>query len=69
LTVGQQFGSRLYVRFQQEFGATDMSQLSFEYRLTELLRMVTSIAQGTRRTHRSQRIETGAADLILVISY
>jgi hypothetical protein len=46
-----------------------MSQLSFEYRLTELLRMVTSIAQGTRRTHRSQRIETGAADLILVISY
>jgi translocation and assembly module TamB len=69
LSVGQQFGSRLYVGFQQEFGATDMSQLSFEYRLTELLRMVTSIAQGTRRTHRSQRIETGAADLILVISY
>jgi autotransporter translocation and assembly factor TamB len=69
LSVGQQFGSRLYVGFQQEFGATDMSQLSFEYRLTELLRMVTSIAQGTRRTHRSQRIETAAADLVLVISY
>jgi hypothetical protein len=69
LSVGQQFGGRLYVGFQQEFGATDISQLSFEYRLTELLRMVTSIAQGTRRTHRSQRIETGSADLILVISY
>lgn len=69
VSVGQQLGSRLYVNFRQEFGATDASQLSFEYRLTELLRMVTSIAQGTRRTHRSQRIETGAADLILVISY
>jgi translocation and assembly module TamB len=69
LSVGQQLGGRLYVAFQQEFGPTDMSQLSFEYRLTELFRLVTSIAQGTRRTHRSQRIETGAADLILVISY
>jgi autotransporter translocation and assembly factor TamB len=69
VAIGQQVGGRLYVGFQQEFGATDMSQLSFEYRLTELLRMVTSIAQGTRRTHRSLRIETGAVDLILVISY
>jgi translocation and assembly module TamB len=69
LSVGQQLGGRLYVGFQQDFGASDVSQLSFEYRLTELLRLVTSIAQGTRRTHRSQRIETTAADLILVFSY
>jgi autotransporter translocation and assembly factor TamB len=69
VSIGQQVGNRLFIGFKQEFGAEDISQLSFEYRLTELLRLVTTIAQGAQRTHRMQRIESSSADLILAISY
>ena len=69
VAVGQQFGSRLFVSFRQEFGSQDFSQLSFEYRINELLRLVSSVTQGSQRSHRTQRLDTTGLDLIYTISY
>ena len=68
VAVGQQIGSRLFVSFRQEFGSEDLSQLSLEYRINELLRMVTTVTEGYQRTHRTQRIDPSAVDLIYTIS-
>ncbi|HET9467242.1 MAG TPA: translocation/assembly module TamB domain-containing protein [Vicinamibacterales bacterium] len=69
IAVGQQFGSRLFVSFRQEFGSDDYSQLSFEYRINELLRLVSTVTQGSQRSHRTQRIDTTGLDLIYTLSY
>ena len=69
IAVGQQFGSRLFVSFRQEFGSDDYSQLSLEYRINELLRLVSSVTQGSQRSHRTQRIDTTGLDLIYTLSY
>ena len=69
IAVGQQFGSRLFVSFRQEFGSEDFSLLSFEYRLNDLLRLVSTVTQGSQRSHRLQRLDTTGVDLIYTISY
>jgi autotransporter translocation and assembly factor TamB len=69
IAVGQQIGSRLFVQFQQDFGSADHSQLSFEYRITELLRLVSTLAQGAQQLHGTQRIDTTGTDLIFVLSF
>lgn len=69
VALGQQFGSRLFVSFRQEFGSADRTELSFEYRINELLRLVSTVAQGARQTHRTQRIDTTGLDLIYVLTY
>jgi autotransporter translocation and assembly factor TamB len=69
IAVGQQFGSRLFVSFRQEFGSDDFSQLSLEYRINELLRLVSTVTQGSQRSHRTQRIDTTGLDLIYTLSY
>jgi hypothetical protein len=69
IALGQQFGSRLFVSFRQEFGSGDFSQLSFEYRLNELLRLVSTVTQGSQQSHRAQRLDTTGLDLIYTISY
>jgi autotransporter translocation and assembly factor TamB len=69
VALGQQIGSRLFVQFRQDFGSADRSELSFEYRITELLRLVSTVAQGAQQTHRTQRVDTTGADLIFVLSY
>jgi autotransporter translocation and assembly factor TamB len=69
VALGQQFGSRLFVSFKQEFGSYDRSEISFEYRINELLRLVSTVAQGAQQTHRTQRVDTTGTDLIFVISY
>jgi autotransporter translocation and assembly factor TamB len=69
IAVGQQFGSRLFVSFRQEFGSDDYSQLSLEYRINELLRLVSTVTQGSQRSHRTQRIDTTGLDLIYTLSY
>ena len=66
IALGQQINDRLYVSFRQEFGSADASQVSFEYRFSEMLRLVTTVAQGAQRTHRTQRVEASALDLIFV---
>ncbi len=67
--LGQQIGSRLFVSFRQEFGAEELSQLSLEYRINELLRIVSKVSEGYQRSHRSQRIDPTSLDLIYTISY
>ena len=69
ISVGQQLGSRLFVSFRQEFGADDFAQLSLEYRLSELLRVVSTVTQGNQRSHRTQRIDRTGLDLIYTLSY
>jgi autotransporter translocation and assembly factor TamB len=69
VALGQQIGSRLFVSFRQEFGSEDMSQLSLEYRINELLRLVSTVTEGSQRSHRTQRIDTTGLDLIYTISY
>jgi translocation and assembly module TamB len=69
IALGQQFGSRLFVSFRQDFGTSDRSELSFEYRISELLRLVSTVAQGTQQSHRTQRVDATGSDLIFVISY
>ena len=55
--------------FRQEFGSEDFSELSLEYRINELLRLVSTVTQGSQRSHRTQRIDTTGLDLIYTISY
>ena len=69
IAVGQQLGSRLFVSFRQEFGVDDFSQLSFEYRINELLRLVSTVTQGSQRSHRTQRIDRTGVDMIYTLSY
>ncbi|MGE5835114.1 MAG: translocation/assembly module TamB domain-containing protein [Acidobacteriota bacterium] len=67
LTVGRQVNENLFVGFRQEFGSEDASQVSFEFRLTEFLRLVTSFAQGTEQTRRTPPIDRAGLDFIFVI--
>ncbi len=69
IAVGQQFGSRLFVSFRQEFGSDDYTQLSLEYRINDLLRLVSTVTQGTQRSSRLQRLDRTGMDLIYTISY
>lgn len=67
VTVGRQVSDRLFVGFRHEFGAEGSNRLTFEYRLTEFLRIVTSVAQGGDAASRSSRAEAAGIDLIFVI--
>jgi hypothetical protein len=69
IAVGQQLGSRLFVSFRQEFGSDDFAQLSLEYRINQLLRVVSTVTQGNQRSHRTQRIDRTGLDLIYTLSY
>jgi autotransporter translocation and assembly factor TamB len=67
LTVGRQVTEDLFVGFRQQFGTDDVSILSFEYRISEFLRLVTSFAQGAERSRTLPRAETAGIDLFYVI--
>jgi translocation and assembly module TamB len=67
VTVGRQVNDRLFVGFRQNFGTDDVSQVSFEYRINEFLRLVTSFAQGADRSRSIPRAETAGLDLFFVI--
>ncbi len=67
VTVGRQIGDRLFVGFRHEFGGEGTNRLTFEYRLTEFLRLVTSVAPGGQPAKRTARTETAGIDLIFVI--
>jgi autotransporter translocation and assembly factor TamB len=69
VNVGRQVSERLFVGFRQEIGDADASRLSFEYRLTDTLRVLTSIAQGAERAKRSRDRETAGVDLQYVLRY
>jgi translocation and assembly module TamB len=68
VVVGRQVSERLFVGFQHEFGGDEASQVSFEYRVNELLRVVTSLSEGRgSRSLRSGAAEAAAIDLIFVV--
>jgi autotransporter translocation and assembly factor TamB len=67
ITVGRQLTESLFVGFRQNFGSDDVSQVSFEYRISEFLRLVTSFAQGADRSRSVPRAETAGLDLFWVI--
>jgi translocation and assembly module TamB len=71
VTVGQQVGSRLFLRFRQLFGNRDASQVQLEYQLTDILRLQASVAEGQTSAQRSltQRVERGGIDLVVYFSY
>jgi hypothetical protein len=71
VTVGEQVGERLFVKFRQQFGAEDISEFILEYQLAEYLRLQTSIAErsGAIRGSLTRRVERGGLDLIFFFSY
>jgi hypothetical protein len=71
VTVGQQVGERLFLRFRQIFGARDVSEFQLEYQLADFLRLEGSFAEGQTSANRSltRRVERGGIDLVVYFSY
>jgi hypothetical protein len=71
VTVGQQVGERLFLKFRQLFGTRDASEFQLEYQLTNFLRLQGSIAEGQTSANRSltRRVERGGIDLVVYFSY
>jgi hypothetical protein len=72
VTLGQQIGEHLFVKFHQEFGPQDISEFIIEYQLADFLRLKTSAApNGGYKASRValRRIERAGADLIFFFSY
>ncbi len=65
--VGRQVSQRLFVGFSQEFGRDEVSEVSFEYRLNELLSIITTLAHGTSTTTASRQAEQAGIDLIFTV--
>jgi translocation and assembly module TamB len=65
--LGGRLGSRVFVGLRQQFGREEASVLSLEYRVTEALRFVTSVAQGALQAHATRRVDQSGVDLIFVI--
>jgi hypothetical protein len=72
ITLGQQIGEHLFVKFHQEFGPQDASEFIIEYQLADFLRLQTSAAPGggTKASRVAlRRVEKYGADLIFFFSY
>jgi translocation and assembly module TamB len=70
VSIGNQIGERVFVKIQQQFGASEVTQLVLEYELSNLLRLQTNVAQGGDTTRSvGRRTERGGADLVFVIKY
>jgi translocation and assembly module TamB len=65
--VGRQISDKLFVGFRHEFGGGGARQLTFEYQLTEFLRLVSTIAPGGESVSPTKRTEAAGIDLIFVI--
>ena len=71
VTIGQQVGERLFLKFRQLFGTRDVSEFQLEYQLTDFLRLQGSIAEGQTSANRSltRRVERGGIDRVVYFSY
>jgi len=71
VTVGQQVGERLFLKFRQIFGTRDVSEFQLEYQLADFLRLQGSFAEGQTSANRSltRRVERGGIDLVVYFSY
>jgi translocation and assembly module TamB len=71
VTVGQQVGERLFLKFRQLFGARDSSEFQLEYQLSDFLRLQGSFAEGQSSANRylTRRVERAGIDLVVFFSY
>ncbi|HUF22899.1 MAG TPA: translocation/assembly module TamB domain-containing protein [Vicinamibacterales bacterium] len=72
VTVGQQFGDRLFMRFSQQFGSQSISEFTLEYELTNFLRLAGSVAEGRQSAGQRlalRRVERYGLDLVFFFSY
>jgi autotransporter translocation and assembly factor TamB len=69
VVIGSQLGSRVLVGLKQQFGHSETSLVTLEYRVNRLLRFITSVASGTLQAHATRRADRGGVDLIFVIRY
>ncbi len=69
VAFGTRFGSRVFVGVKRQFGREEASVVSLEYRVTEFLRVVTSVAQGALQAHATRRMDQSGVDLIFVFRY
>ena len=71
ITLGEQVGERLFVRFRQTFGALDTSEFQLEYQVSDFLRLQGSFAEGKGRADRTliRRVERTGIDLVVFFSY
>ena len=67
VTVGQQVSERLFVGFRHDFGAAAISQVSFEYKLTEFLRFVSTFSDSNNLSYTVPRTERAGIDFFYVI--
>jgi autotransporter translocation and assembly factor TamB len=66
ILLGRQVSDRLFVGFRHEFGA-DISRVTFEYRISQFLRLVTSLAQNGNQTMTTRQADEAGIDLIFVV--
>jgi len=70
VTVGQQIGQNFYVRVQQGIGDQSMTNVVFEYEITNWLRLRTNVLQGSSTQQQLfQRVQGSGADLLFFFSY
>jgi autotransporter translocation and assembly factor TamB len=70
LTIGDQIGERVFVRYRRQFGAQEVNEFLLEYRLADFLRLQTNIAEGSGTSRVvGQRVERGGVDLIFFLAY
>ena len=72
ITVGQQFGERLFMRFSQQFGSQQISEFQLEYELTDFLRLTGTVAEGRQSSGQRlglRRVERFGLDLVFFFSY
>jgi translocation and assembly module TamB len=69
VAFGTRFGSRVFVGVKRQFGHEEATVVSLEYRVTEFLRLVSSVAQGALQAHATRRMDQSGVDLIFVFRY
>jgi hypothetical protein len=65
--VGRQISDKLFVGFRHRFGDAGGERLTFEYQLTEFLRIVSTISPDGQAANLRSRAEGSGVDLIFVI--
>jgi translocation and assembly module TamB len=71
-TVGEQIGSRTFLKLRQQFGDRTYSEFLLEYQINDFLRLVGSAApeaSGAANRIGQRRIERAGLDLIFFFSY
>jgi translocation and assembly module TamB len=68
VALGTQVNERVFIGVRQEFGASEISRVSIEYRISEALRLLTSVAQGSGAA-RGRTAEVAGIDFVYTVKY